>query len=183
MAGDGPDSAKRQIVLPETTALVVIGGLDLLTTIYLLATHQVLTGMVIPGGRFDQVASRGDWPCYAGALDYLKPRTDGVPNGVALPSFLMQGPLVWPGQHAGFLGARHDPWHIKQDPNQPDFKVDSIRTEDGAEVDLLFERAGKVEMAIEIKRSSAPEVSKGFHSARDAFRPREVYVLHGGTET
>jgi uncharacterized protein len=57
------------------------------------------------------------------------------------------------------------------------------RTEDGAEVDLLFERAGKVEMAIEIKRSSAPEVSKGFHSAREVLRPKEAYVLHGGAES
>jgi predicted AAA+ superfamily ATPase len=54
------------------------------------------------------------------------------------------------------------------------------RTEDGAEVDLLFERAGKVEMAIEIKRSSAPEVSRGFHSARAVLRPKEAYVVHGG---
>jgi len=57
------------------------------------------------------------------------------------------------------------------------------RTEDGAEVDLVFERAGKVEMAIEIKRSSAPEVSKGFYSARDVLAPKEAYVVHGGAET
>jgi hypothetical protein len=98
---------------------------------HLLATHQVLTGMKIPGGLFDQIASRNDWPSYAGALDYFKPRSDGVPNGVTLPTFLMEGPLIWPGQHAGFLGAKHDPWHIKQDPNRPDFKVDSVRPMDG----------------------------------------------------
>jgi hypothetical protein len=98
---------------------------------HLLATHQVLTGMKIPGGLFDQIASRNDWPSYAGALDYFKPRSDGLPNGVTLPTFLMEGPLIWPGQHAGFLGAKHDPWHIKQDPNRPDFKVDSVRPTDG----------------------------------------------------
>lgn len=31
---------KKSFVLPETTALVIIGGLDLLTTIYFLATRQ-----------------------------------------------------------------------------------------------------------------------------------------------
>ena len=98
---------------------------------HLLATHQVLTGMKIPGGLFDQIASRNDWPCYAGALDHFRPRTDGVPNGVTLPTFMMQGPLVWPGQHAGFLGAKHDPWHIKDDPNKPEFKVESLRAADG----------------------------------------------------
>lgn len=54
------------------------------------------------------------------------------------------------------------------------------RTEDGAEVDLLFERAGKVEMAIEIKRSTAPELSAGFRSAREVLKPKEAYVVHGG---
>ena len=39
------------------------------------------------------------------------------------------------------------------------------RTEDGAEVDLVLERGGVVEAAIEIKRTTAPTVSKGFHSA------------------
>ena len=37
-------------------------------------------------------------------LDYLRPRNDGIPSGVNLPTFLMEGPLTWPGQHAGFLG-------------------------------------------------------------------------------
>jgi len=57
------------------------------------------------------------------------------------------------------------------------------RTEDGAEIDLLFERGGTVEMAIEIKRSSAPVPSKGFHFARETLRPKESYIVHGGTET
>jgi predicted AAA+ superfamily ATPase len=57
------------------------------------------------------------------------------------------------------------------------------RTEDGAEADLLFEHAGKVEMIVEIKRSTAPTLSRGFHSARSVLKPKETYVLHGGTET
>jgi predicted AAA+ superfamily ATPase len=57
------------------------------------------------------------------------------------------------------------------------------RTEDGAEIDLLFELGGKVEMAIEIKRATAPTLSRGFHSARDAVKARDAYVVHGGYET
>src|SRR5262245_16524113 len=98
---------------------------------HLLPTHQVLTGMAIPGGVFDQIASRNDWPCYAAALDHSRPRADGVPTGVTLPTFLMEGPLIWPGQHAGLLGAKHDPWHIKDDPNGREFKVEAVRAADG----------------------------------------------------
>ena len=104
---------------------------------HLVATHHVLTGHQQPGAFFDKVASRDDWPCYAAALDYLGPRDDGVPSGVNLPTFLMEGPLIWPGQHAGFLGPKHDPWQITRDPNAPDFRVDNLRLPPGLDVDRL----------------------------------------------
>ena len=57
-----------------------------------------------------------------------------------------------------------------------------FRTEKGAEVDLIFERGGRVEMVIEIKRSSAPTVSKGFRLACDDLSPKSAFVVHSGTE-
>ena len=62
------------------------------------------------------------------------------------------------------------------DNRQPFF----YRTADGAEMDLVFERGGQVELAVEIKLSSAPTVSKGFHLACDALRPKAAFVVHGG---
>jgi uncharacterized protein (DUF1501 family) len=106
---------------------------------HLVATHHVLTGYQQPGAFFDKIASRDDWPCYSGALNYFRPRTDGVPTGVNLPTFLMEGPLIWPGQHAGFLGPRHDPWQITKDPNAADFRVDNLRPV-GMDVEQLSDR-------------------------------------------
>jgi predicted AAA+ superfamily ATPase len=57
------------------------------------------------------------------------------------------------------------------------------RTEDGAEVDLLFERGGKPEIAIEIKRSSAPTLSRGFYAARDVLKVKESFLVHSGSDT
>ena len=57
------------------------------------------------------------------------------------------------------------------------------RTEDGAEIDLLFERGGSVEMVIEVKRSTAPTLSRGFNLARQALKPREAYLVHGGADS
>jgi predicted AAA+ superfamily ATPase len=57
------------------------------------------------------------------------------------------------------------------------------RTEDGAEIDLLFERGGTLEMAIEIKRSSAPSVTKGFKLACDTLKPKAAYLVHSSDET
>jgi len=98
---------------------------------HLLAMHVALTGRPTPVPRstasdLDRVESRHDFPNFAAALDFVRPRHDGIPSGVTLPNYFIEGPLTWPGQHAGFLGARHDPWQINQDPNDPNFKVDVL---------------------------------------------------------
>lgn len=58
-----------------------------------------------------------------------------------------------------------------------------FRTEDGAEIDLLFERGGVVDVAVEIKRSTAPTLSRGFHFACGAVQPRQKFLVHGGEHT
>jgi len=107
---------------------------------HLMSTHHVLTGTKQPGGFFDKVASRDDWPCYSAGLAFLRPRTDGLPTGVNLPTYLLEGPLTWPGQHAGFLGAKYDPWQIKGDPASRDFRVDALTLAAGVDVARLEQR-------------------------------------------
>ncbi len=107
---------------------------------HLPGTHKTLTGRPMPLRRdsdLDNVLSRRDWPCYAAAYDVVRPRSDGIPNGVTLPNRLIEGPLTWPGQHAGFLGATHDPWQIAQDPNLPAFREDSLIMPAGVTLDRL----------------------------------------------
>ncbi|MEX2559970.1 MAG: DUF1501 domain-containing protein, partial [Pirellulales bacterium] len=65
---------------------------------------------------------------------------DGIPNGVTLPNHLVEGPLTWPGQHAGFLGPKHDPWQIRQDPNHPAFKEDSLSLPEGISLERVRDR-------------------------------------------
>lgn len=102
---------------------------------HLLATHVALTGRPTPiprgGSDLDRVESRNDFPNFAAALDFVKPRTDGIPSGVTLPNYLIEGPLTWPGQHAGFLGAKHDPWQINGDPNNAEFQIEALSMRDG----------------------------------------------------
>ncbi|MCH8830477.1 MAG: DUF1501 domain-containing protein, partial [Planctomycetes bacterium] len=107
---------------------------------HLMSTHHLLTGTKQPGAFFDKVASRDDWPSYSSACAYLRPRRDGVPSGVNLPTFLLQGPLTWPGQHAGFLGPRYDPWQITRDPNKKGFRVDALQLPPGIDVTRLKNR-------------------------------------------
>jgi uncharacterized protein (DUF1501 family) len=110
---------------------------------HLVAVHRVLTGQPSnPRGAndLDRVASRNDFPCYAAVLDRVRRRTDGVPSGVALPTRLVEGPLTWPGQDAGFLGPRHDPWQLRLDPNRPEAHDDTLALPPGLDPGRLHRR-------------------------------------------
>jgi uncharacterized protein (DUF1501 family) len=107
---------------------------------HLVATHHVLTGQMQPGAFFDKIASRDDYPNYAAGRAYFRGAPEGTPVGVNLPTYLMEGPLLWPGQYAGFLGPKFDPMQITNDPNRPDFKVDNLRPAPGIEVGQMRDR-------------------------------------------
>lgn len=115
---------------------------------HLPGQHRLLTGATMPNQRqtdLDNVLSRRDWPCYAAGLNYLRPRTDGTPNGVTLPHSLIEGPLTWPGQHAGFLGAAHDPMLVTQDPNKPTFRMDMFALPEGTDPKRVEQRRALLE--------------------------------------
>ena len=58
----------------------------------------------------------------------------------------------------------------------------TYRTHAGAEIDLVLERGGTPWMAIEIKRSTSPSLSKGFDLACADLGIAERYVVYPGTE-
>jgi uncharacterized protein (DUF1501 family) len=176
----------------RTDKLAIVRTMSHDQTNHLNATHRLLTGMGQPGAFFDKIASRDDYPCYASALDYIRPRSDGIPSGVMLPTYLMEGPLTWPGQHAGFLGPKHDPWQIKKDPNAPDFRDESLSLPVGFSVErldrrrtLLEEIAGKSPRAsIDAQRDLAfsllvsGKVSKAFDLSSEDPKVRDRYGRH-----
>ena len=123
------------------------------------ATHHLTTGAKQPGVRFDKPLSRDDYPVYGSGLAYLRPRSDGVPAAVALPTFLGDGPLVWPGQHAGFLGPRYDPFQVTQDPDLRSFAIDNLRPT-GIDVDQLRDRAALLD-AVNAQRRSMTASAEG----------------------
>lgn len=111
---------------------------------HLLATHVALTGRPTPlargGPDLDRVETRNDFPNFAAALDFIRPRSDGMPSGVSLPNYLIEGPLTWPGQHAGFLGPKHDPWQIQGDPNDANFRMEALTMREGMSLGRLQSR-------------------------------------------
>jgi len=127
----------------RTKKLAIVRSMSHTEGNHLVAVHRILTGQAsVPRGAsdLDRVASRNDFPCYAGVLDYVNRRNDGVPNGVALPLRLVEGPLTWPGQDAGFLGPRHDPWQLRLDPGNPEARDESLALPEGLDADRLHRR-------------------------------------------
>jgi predicted AAA+ superfamily ATPase len=57
------------------------------------------------------------------------------------------------------------------------------RTADGAEIDLVIERGGRAAFAIEIKRSTAPKIERGFYIGANDVGAERRLVVYPGTET
>jgi predicted AAA+ superfamily ATPase len=58
-----------------------------------------------------------------------------------------------------------------------------FRTAAGAEIDLLLSLPGRRKpWAIEIKRSLAPRLERGFHLASESIRPERSFVVYAGSE-
>ena len=55
-------------------------------------------------------------------------------------------------------------------------------TPGGAEIDLILEFSPSERWAIEIKRSTAPSISKGFHLACEEIQPSQKFVVYNGTQ-
>ena len=142
---------------------------------HLLATHVALTGRPTPiprgGSDLDRVESRFDFPNFASALDWIRPRNDGIPTGVSLPNYYIEGPLTWPGQYAGFLGPKHDPWQINQDPNDPNFRIDSLSLQPGVTSPRLLSRQHLLD---ELNRSSTSCTDSG---RMDSFGQQQELAL------
>jgi hypothetical protein len=78
------------------------------------------TGVSPPG-------SGNDRPSMAAVVRHLRRDRTSLPGSIRLPEQIWNtGPTVWPGQDAGWLGAKADPWLLTCDPNQTDFRVPDI---------------------------------------------------------
>jgi predicted AAA+ superfamily ATPase len=55
-------------------------------------------------------------------------------------------------------------------------------TPGGAEIDLILEFSAREKWAIEIKRSSSPSISKGFHVACQELKPSKKWVIYSGKD-
>ena len=71
------------------------------------------------------------WPSADSIVRLLRASQNGLPASVVLPEHIWNdGNFPWPGQDAGFLGRKFDPWLIHCDPNSPQFKIPDLSLPD-----------------------------------------------------
>lgn len=113
------------------------------------------------------------YPAYGSVVDHLAPNDDSMPTSVSYPHVIADGSRT-PGQHASFLGKRHDPLFISRDPNAADFSLPELSLPEGLSLDRLQHRRGLQQIIDRQSRllESAPE-AKGL----DAYYQRAMAML------
>lgn len=95
--------------------------------------HIMLTGRSdLPLGFNPSAARPADWPSIAAVAGYATLGRNNLPPAVVLPERLIHSSgRVIPGQFAGILGQRHEPWFVEASPFHstsygafPDYKFD-----------------------------------------------------------
>jgi hypothetical protein len=135
------------------------------------------------------------FPHYGSVIDYLAPAPKQVPTFVAMPASIRDGSVV-PGQHGSFLGKKHDPLLILQDPNAPDFKLPELSLPEGITGERLQDRRalldtidGQLRLSVRLAAArgvdqyherafamlSSPHVKKAFDLTQEPAAMRDEY--------
>ncbi len=107
--------------------------------------YQMLTG--VPHQPLSQESATprapNNWPSLGAIVRYLRPAAGQLPSAVTLPEHIWNdGNFPWPGQDAGLLGRKHDPWLIHCDPADAKFKVAALAPPDEVPATRLSHRQG-----------------------------------------
>jgi uncharacterized protein (DUF1501 family) len=113
--------------------------------------HPSATYWMMTGGRLSRPViqasgmARNDRPHLGAVLArFLGPRA-AVPPFVMVPEFISPVGVARPGQHAGFLGPRFDPYLIASDPSVPGYSAGMIRRDTSLSVARLEDRRALLE--------------------------------------
>jgi hypothetical protein len=91
--------------------------------------YAMLTGVSHVPLNSESVTAKAPnlWPSADSIVRLLRPPKNGLPSSIVLPEHNWNdGNFPWPGQDAGFLGRRHDPWLVNCDPNDTNFKIPDL---------------------------------------------------------
>src|SRR5262249_40460735 len=116
-------------LMPKTAQLTdriaVLRGVVTNDNAHSSSGYQMFTGVPHQPMSLENATPRApnNWPNLGAIVRALRPDAGRLPAAITLPSDIRNtGNAVWPGQDAGFLGARYHPWIIDCDPSAKDFR-------------------------------------------------------------
>jgi hypothetical protein len=144
------------------------------TPVHELAVHRLLGGVTEAPPGTGVSATRKDRPHLGALLAATTPPPPGLPHAVILPTNLTFEGATFPGQDAGFLGARFDPWHLVGDVTAPGFGPQDLALPAEINARRLDTRLGLLD-AIDAQRRSLD--ARAATAPIDEFRRRAVEIL------
>jgi hypothetical protein len=90
--------------------------------------------------------SREDRPHPGSVISALQTHHPALPAFVMAPEAISPVGPERPGQHAGFLGAAHDPYRVNSDPNSPNYSPGSLDPAPGVGSARLHDRQGLLDL-------------------------------------
>ncbi len=109
--------------------------------------YQMLTGVPHAPMNVESALPKppNNWPSLGAMVRYLRPAAGQLPSAVTIPEHIWNdGNFPWPGQDAGLLGRKHDPWLVHCDPNDAKFKIGTLARPDDVTAERLAERQSLV---------------------------------------
>lgn len=91
--------------------------------------YQLLTGVPHVPLNAESVTAKAPnlAPSWGAMVRYLRPSRGQLPSAVTLPEHIWNdGNFPWPGQDAGVLGPKFDPWLLTCDPSAATFKPPAL---------------------------------------------------------
>ena len=119
---------------------------------HLSGAYAGLTGRRHPMENRSVEAADVDFPQYGSVLSKLRPNPHGLPTFVAVPEMIhTTNGMITPGQGAGFLGKRHDPFQVTDHPDRQDFSIASLKLPSGVGLERM---AGRRSLLEQLERTS-----------------------------
>lgn len=154
--------------------ITLVRSMTTTSPVHELACHRLFGGVLETPPGTGVAASRLDRPHLGALLAAARQAPRGLPPAVILPTRLTFEGAVFPGQNAGFLGARFDPWHLVGDPTAAAFGPTDLALPEGLSPARLDDRSSL--LATLDDRRRALDRSAG-PAQLDEFRRRAVEIL------
>lgn len=171
-------------LMPQTAALTekiaVLRAVVTNDNAHSSSGYQMLTGVPHLPTNQENATPRAPntSPCVGSVVRYLRQRPGQLPAAVTLPEHIWNdGNLPWPGQNAGVLGRRHDPWLIHCHPESPTFRIEGME----APADVAERLTGRRGLLDQVNRHFDSVAGARLFDAFDANARRAFELVSSGS--